>query len=78
MTEDFWLTLQLRWDLYRAKQLELELIHVFNAKNVDSVCQENNEVVRNFFKDEGKPLVIAQKAGFIYGAPRITRQKIRS
>ncbi|WP_428355648.1 HigA family addiction module antitoxin [Methyloprofundus sp.] len=36
MTEDFWLNLQLRWDLYKAKQLEskeLDLIHVFTAKS---------------------------------------------
>ena len=36
MTEDFWLNLQLRWDLYKAKQLEskeLDLIHVFTVKS---------------------------------------------
>ena len=36
MTEDFWLNLQLRWDLYKAKQLEseeIDLIHVFNVKS---------------------------------------------
>lgn len=37
VTEDFWLNLQLRTDLYRAKQLEskeLERIHRFSAKSV--------------------------------------------
>jgi len=36
MTEDFWLNLQLRWDLYRAKQIEskeLDLIHTFEVKS---------------------------------------------
>ena len=36
MTEDFWLNLQLRWDLYRAKEIEaeeLQLINRFKAKN---------------------------------------------
>ena len=36
MTEDSWLNLQLRWDLYRAKQIEsdeLELIHTFVARS---------------------------------------------
>ena len=31
MTKDFWLNLQLRWNLYRTKQIEseeLELIHI--------------------------------------------------
>jgi len=36
MSEDFWLNLQLRWDLYRAKKTEseeLELIHTFVVKS---------------------------------------------
>ncbi len=36
MTEDFWLNLQLRWDLYKAKQVEseeLNLIHAYKAKS---------------------------------------------
>jgi len=35
VTEDFWLSLQLRWDLYRAKELELnelQLIKPFQSK----------------------------------------------
>lgn len=36
MTEDFWLNLQLRWDLYQAKEIEadeLQLINCFKAEN---------------------------------------------
>ena len=36
MTEDFWLNLQLRWDLYQAKEIEadeLQLINCFKTKN---------------------------------------------
>ncbi len=37
MSEDFWLSLQLRWDLYRAKQSEaseLEIIKPFKSQQV--------------------------------------------
>jgi len=31
------------------------------VKSYAPVCQENNEVVRNFIKDEGRPLAFAGK-----------------
>jgi len=37
MTEDFWLSLQLRWDLYRAKQAEeneLKIIKPLNERQI--------------------------------------------
>jgi len=39
VTEDFWLSLQLRWDLYRAKERELselQLIKPFQSKQYGS------------------------------------------
>ncbi len=34
------------------------LLEKTNEKGVMTVCQENNEVVRNYFKDESRTLVI--------------------
>ena len=41
MTEDFWLNLQLRWDLYRAKKVELgelQLIKPFQGKKCITIA----------------------------------------
>ena len=42
MSEDFWLNIQLRWDLYRAKQKELKVIQSIQPFN--QVISHTNQV----------------------------------